>query len=327
MTISRRARMVAPSVAIVLAAGSLAALTAAPASAVTSAFSQNTQIQVGDPGFPVTQFTDIAVPDSGQAAPYPSEINFPAHPGTITDVNVTVNVTTTALTDLELMLVSPTGQARLIQSDTGGGVYPQVTRTYTLDDEAPGPMPNTVPDDFFSYQPTNLAFGPDTFNPPAPASTGTSLSAFDGQNASGTWKLFVMDDSVGDSHTINFWTLSVGVTTVPYPSTISVNGLPTVTDVNVKLNGYSTTFSDDVDLLLVGPGGQQVTLMSDAGDGTDVTGLDFTFDDEASAVLPTRPSPPSSRAGPTSRRTTRGPTPSRSWARRRGTPRWRCSTA
>ena len=52
----------------------------------------------------------------------------------------------------------------------------------------------------------------------------------------------------------------------PYPSTISVGGLGTkVSDVNLSLTGLSHTFPDDIDMLLVGPGGQQATVMSDAG--------------------------------------------------------------
>ena len=39
-----------------------------------------------------------------------------------------------------------------------------------------------------------------------------------------------------------------------YPSQIAVSGITdTVTDVNVTLNGFSHTFPDDVDVLLVGP--------------------------------------------------------------------------
>jgi len=286
ITRSRGARLFAPAVAPLLAASSFAVLTASPATAASTTFTQNSAIILGDPGYSVTQPDDIAVPDQGAAAPYPSEVTFPTHPGVITDVNLTMTVTTTALTDLELMLVSPTGQARLIQSDTGGGVYAQITRTYTLDDEAPGTMPNTAPADFGSYQPTNLAFGPDTFNPPAPASTGTSLAAFDGLSPSGTWKLFVMDDAAGDAHTITSWELTVAMTTSPYPSTVSVSGLPTVTDVNVVLNGVTTTDSDDINLLLVGPGHQQSLLWGAAGGSNGLSGANITIDDEASSPLP-----------------------------------------
>jgi subtilisin-like proprotein convertase family protein len=45
----------------------------------------------------------------------------------------------------------------------------------------------------------------------------------------------------------------------PYPSTISVSGLTgTIVDVNVTLNNLSHTCTGDIDVLLVGPGGQKV---------------------------------------------------------------------
>src|SRR3712207_3989077 len=73
----------------------------------------------------------------------------------------------------------------------------------------------------------------------------------------------------------------------PYPSTITVSGEQTlVTDVNVTLNGLGHSLADDVDILLVGPGGQAVMLMSDAGGADGVAGLTLTFDDAAAGSLP-----------------------------------------
>ena len=73
----------------------------------------------------------------------------------------------------------------------------------------------------------------------------------------------------------------------PYPSTIPVSGLPTTTtDVNVTLTGVTHDFGDDIDVLLVGPAGQKVVLMSDAGDGIQVAAADVTLDDAAAVPLP-----------------------------------------
>ncbi|MFN0279639.1 MAG: hypothetical protein ACKVRN_13740, partial [Pyrinomonadaceae bacterium] len=73
----------------------------------------------------------------------------------------------------------------------------------------------------------------------------------------------------------------------PYPSNITVAGLTgTVTKVTVDLTGVSHTFPDDIDVMLVGPGGQNTLLMSDAGGGLDITGVNLTFDDLAAATLP-----------------------------------------
>jgi Ca2+-binding RTX toxin-like protein len=79
----------------------------------------------------------------------------------------------------------------------------------------------------------------------------------------------------------------LGGAATPYPSDIVVAGLGTsITDVNVKLKQYGHTWPADVDVLLEGPTGQTVLLMSDApqnapGCNDHVTGLDLTFDDSS----------------------------------------------
>jgi len=66
----------------------------------------------------------------------------------------------------------------------------------------------------------------------------------------------------------------------PYPSTITVpTTSATLSDVNVTLTGFSHTFPADVDVLLVGPTGASVVLMSDVGGGTDVSSATLVFDD------------------------------------------------
>lgn len=79
----------------------------------------------------------------------------------------------------------------------------------------------------------------------------------------------------------------------PYPSSINVSGLTgTISDVNVDLRGLSHAFPDDVAVLLVGPGGQNVILMSDAGGGEfcgtggPVSNVNLAFDDQAAQQLP-----------------------------------------
>jgi subtilisin-like proprotein convertase family protein len=72
-----------------------------------------------------------------------------------------------------------------------------------------------------------------------------------------------------------------------YPSTINVAGLVgTVTKVTVALKDFNHTNPDDVDVLLVGPGGQRVVLMSDAGGAPNQVNTTFTFDDTAPAAVP-----------------------------------------
>jgi len=58
----------------------------------------------------------------------------------------------------------------------------------------------------------------------------------------------------------------------------------TITDVTVRIFGFTHTFPDDVDILLVGPGGENVILMSDAGGSTDVANLSPAFTDSGSGI-------------------------------------------
>jgi subtilisin-like proprotein convertase family protein len=79
---------------------------------------------------------------------------------------------------------------------------------------------------------------------------------------------------------------SVGNAT-PYPSNLAVAGTTgTITKVTATLTNFSHTFPSDVDVLLVGPGGQSVVLMSDPGGDPDASGLNLTFDDAAGSSLP-----------------------------------------
>lgn len=73
----------------------------------------------------------------------------------------------------------------------------------------------------------------------------------------------------------------------PYPSTVDVTADPgsIVTDVDVTLSGLSHTFPADVNVLLVGPGGETVFLMSDVGCGTDAVDATITFDQAAAGQL------------------------------------------
>jgi subtilisin-like proprotein convertase family protein len=78
---------------------------------------------------------------------------------------------------------------------------------------------------------------------------------------------------------------STGAPSNPYPSTIDVSGITgTVSKVTVQLFNFNQTFPGDVDVLLAGPGGQKLLLMSDVGGGTDAVNVNLTFDDAAAAI-------------------------------------------
>lgn len=71
-----------------------------------------------------------------------------------------------------------------------------------------------------------------------------------------------------------------------FPSTIAVSGTTgSVSKVTVTLLGLSHPMPDDLDVLLVGPAGQRVLLMSDAGGSGNLSNATLTFDDDATAGL------------------------------------------
>lgn len=64
----------------------------------------------------------------------------------------------------------------------------------------------------------------------------------------------------------------------PYPSTITVSGGPTsIQFVTVTIAGLSHSFIDDIDMLLVGPGGQKIGLMSDQLGNIAAPGITVNF--------------------------------------------------
>lgn len=73
----------------------------------------------------------------------------------------------------------------------------------------------------------------------------------------------------------------------PYPSPVVVSGLgPSITTFTVSVFGLTHTFPDDVDLLLVGPTGANLIIMSDVGAGNDAAAVDLLIDDSAGGLMP-----------------------------------------
>ena len=99
---------------------------------------------------------------------------------------------------------------------------------------------------------------------------------------------FVMGVSASQTFTnASAITITDNAAATPYPSAITVSGVTAYTRVTLTLNGFSHTFPDDVDIIVVAPGGQKAYVMSDNGSGTDVSGAVLTFDDTAAAALTT----------------------------------------
>lgn len=73
----------------------------------------------------------------------------------------------------------------------------------------------------------------------------------------------------------------------PYPSTIQVTEMVgVISRVTVTLSKVSHNFPDDLDILLVSPGGEKIMLMSDAGGGNALYNRTITFDSHTSEAVP-----------------------------------------
>ena len=249
-----------------------------------------------------TLFTNpapISIPGSGNASPYPSGIDVSGTTGPITDISVTLHRFGHDFpTDVDILLVSPSGKGVILMSDACGSTDIE-DFTWTFSQSASGPMTGDCSG--FTYRPTNIFDG--DFWPAAPEGPySTSLDSFDGEVANGSWRLFVLDDESDDSGDIEGgWSLSIDTGPVDaaipgtgtsgpaslYPATRTVSeqeGL--ITDVNVTIDGIWHQQPDDLDLLLVGPQGQKVILMSDACGSFGVKAFGWVWDDEAPAPMP-----------------------------------------
>ena len=218
--------------------------------------------------------------------------------------------------DVDMLLVDPGGRAGMLMSDACGfNPIEDVIWSIQPFDELPdmtdnGPCASNMgainPG---SYDPSSDPF---PTGPPAPPyGFGVNASG----NPNGTWNLYVFDDSnlgmgdieggveldvdvtgtsaveLPDATPVGGETLTRGRSS-PYPLTTTIAGQPTdqvLNDVNVAVGGVYHSFPDDLDLLLVGPQGQTVVLMSDACGGTDVNNIVWGWDDESAAMADSGP--------------------------------------
>jgi hypothetical protein len=128
---------------------------------------------------------------------------------------------------------------------------------------------------------------------PADGQSGTSIITItvgNGYNSTNTSFLLTVNPPGGGTdvfaNTSNVVIASPGISK-PYPSTINVSGeAGPITNLTVTLHGMSHTFPGHVNMLLVGPGGQAIVLMSAAMGNNPMSGLTFTLSDKASYPLP-----------------------------------------
>jgi len=229
--------------------------------------------------------TPTKIPGSGsagRAAPsFPSEITVSGLVGPITDVNVTLfKVGHTWPDDMDILLVSPSGDKVMLMSDACGEDDIE-DFTWTFSQQAPRAMSNDSSDCGESvYRPTNYLdpggcflgndFEGQFFEDLRPPH-GASLDNFNNENPNGTWKLYINDDCDGDPNS-NVgdmelgWALGIETGPVdvaipgsgtsgpasPYPATRTVSGeTEIISDLDVSIDGIFHERPEDLDLLLV----------------------------------------------------------------------------
>jgi uncharacterized repeat protein (TIGR01451 family) len=191
----------------------------------------------------------ISIPDLGAATPYPSTITVSGLTGLVRRVTVGLQgLTHTFPDDLDLLLVSPSGQKLVIMSDAGGS-WSVTNATLTLADAAAAPLPDSSQILDGSFQPADYESG-DFFPPPAPSGgSGGPLSLFNGADPNGVWSLYVVDDAAGDAGAIGGgWSLTI----------------ETISAVN-PVADLAVTLSDAPDPLYVGSGLDYTIVVTNLG--------------------------------------------------------------
>jgi subtilisin-like proprotein convertase family protein len=273
-----------------MAALTVLALAAAPASADTQTLFNP---------------TSLTIPSSGTASLYPSRIDVNGLTGPVTDVNLSLyRFGHTRPRDVQVLLVSPGGHKVMVMASNCGEddiedfswLFAQQVLTImpsSLDNESCGAS---------AYRPNAFVSNASLPDPAPRRPYVKDLDAFNGENPNGLWKLYVADPFPTNSGDVEGgWALTLTTGPVdtripasstrtsgiagPYGTTREVSGADRViTDLDVVVSGVWHQRPSDLDLLLEGPHGQSVVLMSDACGDTDLAGKNFVFDDESFAM-------------------------------------------
>ncbi len=151
---------------------------------------------------------------SGDANPFPSEIEVSGITN-VTDVDVVLNgLSHTWSGDLEIFLVGPTGDTVVLMADVGGSAN-WTNDTVRFSDGAPTSF---APGSDGTYGPTGSCENSGCVG------AGYLLSVFNGLDLNGVWSLYVYDDVVGDVGRIaEGWSLifsADAISEVPVPAAL-----------------------------------------------------------------------------------------------------------
>ena len=181
----------------------------------------------------------------GIASSFPSTITVAGVPASARKVSVTLSgVTHTSPGDLDVLLVGPQGQQVLLLSDAGTQGVTNISLTF--DDDAATTLAASGALTAGTYRPTNYGLS-DVFPQPTPVlNYNAALSTFKNTDPNGAWRLFVIDDALGDVGSIAGWSLSITDDTPVAQGDSYTNALNTPLTVNVG----SGLLSNDAGALL-----------------------------------------------------------------------------
>ncbi len=111
--------------------------------------------------------------------------------GTIADVVFSISLVHTCTKDLTATLTSPSGTSAVAFDLTSRPVCSSDMDETSLTDEASTPISSGTTPFVGAHKPTE------------------PLSVFDGENAAGEWTLTIVDDTIGDTGSLTFWSLEI----------------------------------------------------------------------------------------------------------------------
>lgn len=204
----------------------------------------------------------ITINDVAPATPYPSTISVAGLPGVLSKATVTFsNLSHTWPSDIDSILVSPSGQATHLMTKAGSS-FAINNAILTFDDAATSTLPSGFQIFSGTYRPTSYAAAAPPFPVPAPPPPyRTNLSIFNLSNPNGVWSLYVMDDrannvgSISNGWILNLTTaslitgnadLGLTMTAAPNPVVVASNLTYTFTLVNYGPAGASNIVVTDI---------------------------------------------------------------------------------
>jgi subtilisin-like proprotein convertase family protein len=220
--------------------------------------------------------------------------------GKITRVTVGLtNVSHTRPADFDVIVKAPTGEFINLMSDNCGATTIS-NYLWTFSDDALVQMgANLLSCDQFTYKPSENPADTDHWAGLSGITRQTTFASLNGKSGTGDWKLYIADDTAGETGTIGSWNVHIetdGVDSTRIPDSGSsgtaelsktIGGFSrTISDVDVILNDVEHTYPEDLDIVAQSPAGTKVTLASDICSDTTLQDTSLAFDDEAASPPP-----------------------------------------